>query len=288
VKRRVSSLTLVVSPVRRAYINLAGCNFDCRACFAVAKGAVGQKFSVEELLDFFVKVCKRIFGGIANEVAITGGEPTLDFDYMLALLRELKKLGASRVELSTNGYLLGQNDRLMQLKDEGIDLIKIDLKAHTDSIHRWYTGQSNSNVLKAIKLLRELNLNFRVRTIFIPGIVDLSEIEKIACFLGGINSDIPYRIYQFAPRRTKISRVPTRDEMLKALDIAKRYLNNVEVLLDIISYRHDWVSVEICADSLVETFQEIAEESARAVEGWGDKYRVISMSQVLAGEAGKY
>lgn len=280
-KRKVSSLTLVVSPVHRAYLNLAGCNFDCRACFAVAKGMVGQEFSVEELLDFFVKVCKFMWGGIASEVALTGGEPTLSFDYLLTLLRELKKLDVGRVELSTNGYLLGQNDRVMRLKAEGIDLVKIDLKAHTDSIHRWYTGQSNSNVLKAIGLLHEFNLNFRVRTIFIPGIVDFDEIEKIASFIGSISTNIPYRIYQFAPRRTTISRVPTRDEMLRALDIAKRYLNNVETLLDIISYRHDWVSVEICTDSLVETFQEIAEESARAVEGWGHRYKVISMSQVL-------
>ena len=279
-KRRVSSLTLVFRPVRRAYVNLAGCNFNCRACFAVAKDYVGRDFSVDEFLDFFIKACNYICGEIADEVVLTGGEPTINPDYLSALLEGLSGLDVTRIELSTNGHLLDE-DYIRRLKGEGVSLVKVDLKAYSDSIYRWYTGESNVNMLRAIRLLRDLGSNFLVRTAFIPNIVDLSEIESIAGFLSSIDRKIPYRIFQFAPHGSDISRSPARGEMLEAFNTAKQHLDNVDVLLDVESYRSDWSSIEICADELLRTYQEVARRSTQVVKDWERRYGIIRMSEVL-------
>jgi len=75
-------------------------NFDCRACFAVAKEQVGRDFTPEELLNFFIKASRLMWKGVADEVVLTGGEPTISFYYVLDLLRGLKEFGIGKIELS--------------------------------------------------------------------------------------------------------------------------------------------------------------------------------------------
>jgi pyruvate formate lyase activating enzyme len=282
-KRKISSLTFIVSPVKRTYINLAGCNFDCKACFAVAKDRVGRDFTPKELLNFFIKTCELMWKGIADEVVLTGGEPTISPRYLLDLIRELKEIGVGKIELSTNGYLL-EEDYLTKLKAGGIDLVKLDLKAYSEGVHRWYTGRGNDNILRAVRLLHKSGLNFLVRTIFIPNIVDIDEVERIAAFLSEVDENIPYRIYQFAPGEAGISTKPERGDMARALDVAKRNLRNAEALIDVNSYRSDWTSVEICADELLPVYYEIAKGSAEFMPSWKYRYKVFGMNQVLRRE----
>ncbi|MEM1545930.1 MAG: hypothetical protein QXY40_03095 [Candidatus Methanomethylicia archaeon] len=60
--RKIPSIEAIVSPVRRIYINLAGCNFNCRSCFAIAKYDVGREFTVSNLVEFILKICSYIWG----------------------------------------------------------------------------------------------------------------------------------------------------------------------------------------------------------------------------------
>jgi len=227
--KKVPFLTCEVSPRRKVKINLSGCNFNCKGCFAIAKRETGRTLSVEELLNLLVKSCRLIYGDLVKDVQMTGGEPTKDADYLLSLIGGLRGLGVSKIGISTNGHMLDK-DLVGALKSLSVDYIKLDLKAYTDEIHKWYTGESNINVLRAIRLLHDYGLNFYIRTIFIPNIVDVPEVEKIAKFLSCVDKNILYRLYQFAPEQldVKISRSPSEEEMLKAFDVARKYLNNVE------------------------------------------------------------
>jgi pyruvate formate lyase activating enzyme len=285
VRRRVPFLNFVVSPVKKAYINLAGCNFNCKYCFAIAKNEVGQLFSVRDLLNLFSKSCKLVFGEIAETVTITGGEPTLNPDYLLDLIKGLRSISVRTIAVSTNGYLLTENF-IARLKAAEIDLIKLDIKAFTDEIHQWYTGTSNHNVLLAAKLLHESGLDFYVRTIFMPNIIEAEEIGKIARFLSHIDRDITYRIYQLSPEHTDsaLSR-PPKEEMLKAFNSAKRYLNNVEVK-DITDTSYSNAKyVEIRDEELLDKFNEIDKKSTSLIQSWDIHYR--GMSEVLGEENAK-
>lgn len=285
--RLVPFLTCEVFPYKKVKINLSGCNFECRGCFALAKNNIGRPFSVDALVSLLFKSCCLIYGGMVDDVQLTGGEPIIEQDYLLSLIQKLKSLGVNKVGISTNGYML--NEDLVSKLSFLVDYIKLDLKAYTEEIHEWYTSKSNFNVLKAVELLCKYGLNFYVRTIVIPGIIDVFEVEKIAKFLSSINKNIHYRLYQFAPEqlKNKFSRVPTENEMLKAYEVSKKYLNNVEFFVYKTTktsvyktaYDPNYEFIEVRADELSENFKKIDEIAKSVDEGWNPRY--VTMDQVL-------
>lgn len=279
--RKVPFLTFVISPYRKVKINLSGCNFDCRGCFAIAKEEVGRELSVEELINLMVKACLFLYGEVAKEVQITGGEPTTNKCYLISLIKNLKELSVERISISTNGYLLDES-LIEELKSLGVHHIKLDLKAYTEKVHASYTGRSNACVLKALKLLHYYNLNFYVRTIFTPEIIGFEEIEKTARFLSEVDKTISYKIYQFAPEQldNKVSKSPTHKEMWKAYSLAKRYLDNVEFYTTETAYKPDpYKYIEVRADELLDRFKKIDEISKSVIRDWDMEY--FTMNQIL-------
>ena len=163
-----------------------------------------------------------------EEVMLAGGEPTL---YKKEILNFINLCDVKTI-LSTNGFLLDR-DFITEMERKGLDDVHIDLKAYSQKLHEWYTGKSNQRVLDAIALLNEssLNLNFEVITVFIPGIVDKEEIERIAKFLSSIGENIKYRIIRYVPVGN-LSRRPTEEEIKEAVSVAKKYLSNVTSSLE--------------------------------------------------------
>lgn len=281
VYRKIPFLTFVIEPYRKVKINLSGCNFDCKGCFALAKQDIGISFSVENLLDLLIKSSHFIYGDMVSEVQITGGEPTIERNYLISLIKELKKLKVKQIGISTNGYLLDRS-LVKELKLLDVSYIKLDIKAYTQRKHKYYTGKSNTRVLKAAKFLYKYGLNFYVRTIFIPQLVGTKEIEKIAQFLSNISQDIIYKIYQFAPEQldVHIGRAPTLEEMWEALNVARRYLDHVDFYTTQTAYKPDpYKCVEVRVDQLLGRFNRIDEISKSVIKDWDMKY--FSMSQIL-------
>jgi pyruvate formate lyase activating enzyme len=212
------------------WLTLSGCNFKCRGCFSSARDPIGEPMTVERLLDF-IENSTRIYNRNTplEKAVITGGEPTLDRDFLLDLVRELKmRVGLKHISLSTNGYLL-DSSYVKGLKAAGLDVVKLDIKAYTNSVHKWYTGLSNRPVLNAVRYLCECKLDFRVETVLMPGVVDIAEIERIAYFLAQIDPQIRYKVVKFTPgeAREKVARRPSDDEIQLAVDSASKHLINV-------------------------------------------------------------
>ena len=193
----------------RCTVQIPGCNFNCRGCFSNQRHNVGVEVSAE-----------RIVGHIppGNEVMLAGGEPTLYRQGLLSLIHELDR---EKVILSTNGYLL---DRSL-LESLGGITVHIDLKALDPKLHRWYTGKDNATVLEAIRMLHDLDFDFEVSTVYIPGIVETMEIKNIARFLSGVG-DIRYKIMRYVPANNFSSR-PGVQEIQNAVNTARKYLGNV-------------------------------------------------------------
>ncbi len=160
---------------------------------------------------------------------ITGGEPTLDKEFLLALVKGLNERGFEEIVLMSNGYEIGRDESYASdLVDSGLTEAHIDIKAFSEEIHRWYTGKSNKPVLKAVELLNDTGIELLIQTVYIPGIVEAEEIEKIAVFLSSLNREMKYRLNPFAPTFAfeKVSRRPTIEEMELAHKLASRYLPN--------------------------------------------------------------
>lgn len=279
--RKIPFLTFVITPLRKLKINLAGCNFNCKGCFAVAKEEVGRDLSVDQLITLIKKSCAFFYGDMVRDVQITGGEPTIDKDYLISLIKGLKKLKVEKIGISTNGYLLDKT-LIMELKALNVDHVKLDIKAYTKQIHFGYTGKDNISVLRAVKLLRKYNLSFYLRTIFTPQLMGFEEIEKIAKFISQVDKNIPYKIYQFAPEQLGggVSRPPTDEEMRKAYSVAKRYLKNVEYYTTETAYKPaPYKCIEIRADELLERFKKIDKISKSVIKDWDMEY--FTTNQIL-------
>ncbi len=204
---------------KRCTVQFYGCNFRCKACFALDKMNTYTEITPEGLLT-------EIKQFNIEEVMLAGGEPTI---YKKELL-EFIKLSDIKTTLSTNGSLL-DSVFVREMENACLDEIHIDLKAFTPELHEWYTGESNESVLNAIKLLNKSKLNFEVMTVFIPGIVEKEEIERIAKFLSGIDDKIKYKIIRYVPV-CNVSRRPTEEEIKEAVSIAKKYLCTVTSSLE--------------------------------------------------------
>ncbi|HDS45586.1 MAG TPA: radical SAM protein [Methanomicrobia archaeon] len=175
------------------------------------------------------QACRTYYRTIPAKTLITGGEPTLDKDYLLGLVTGLHERAFSEIVLMTNGYALGTDEQYVaELEAAGLTEAHVDVKAFSDDLHRSYTGKSNQPVLKAVETLNASGIKLLVQTIYMPGLVEASEIEQIAQFLASINRDIRYRINPFVPifAFEKVTRRPTLDEIERAYKLASQYLPN--------------------------------------------------------------
>ena len=287
-KRKIPLLTFAEHPDqgKKCWISLSGCNFNCKGCAALAKQGIGRALSSENLVYLVFKSSKFIWGEMIKRAVITGGEPTLYPDYLLSLISKLNEYGVKYFEISTNGFLLDEN-LLNELAQLNLNiLIKLDVKAYDEKIHKEYTGKSNTNVLRTVELLAKFGQKlykqsypFIVRTVYIPGIVGIEEIEKIAKFVSTIDKNVCYRIEQFSPvHGGDISRRPTFEEMMDAYNIARTYLDNV-IITTYLPTRPEYNYVEIRPDELLSLFYKIDEKSKSVIKSWRVKY--FTIDQIL-------
>jgi len=212
----------------RVWITLSDCNFKCRGCFSFAREPIGEPMSVEQLINLVKKSSMGYYGDTPlEEAVITGGEPTLNRHYLVDLVSQLKEF-IGGVVLDTNGYLL-DDVYLTELIDAGLTEVMFDLKVWDEKLHEWYTGYSNKRILANIRNAYG-KIKLVVNTVYIPGIVDESEIESIAKFLSEIDKKgaIDYRInrYNMNLSHEKISRNPYPEEIEHAYSIVAKYLKN--------------------------------------------------------------
>jgi molybdenum cofactor biosynthesis enzyme MoaA len=161
-KRGIQYFTLSeIEP--RIWFMLTGCNFQCKGCFRPARDDCGTLLSAEETLEKAEQACLKHYGRLPDKAMITGGEPTLDKDYLLALVKGLKGKGFEEIVLMSNGYEIGREENgnyAGELEDAGVTEAHIDkscgsVKRHRDrtvnpnGLHARYCGRegdgTNSN-----------------------------------------------------------------------------------------------------------------------------------------------
>lgn len=156
------------------------------------------------------------------QVTFMGMEPALD--------PELPKLAKFlHKEFHRHNTLLTNGLRLVPL--DHIDEVVVSIKAYRDDIHRDYTGVSNKEILRNFIKIYSSGKKFRSESVFIPDLIECSEIERIAKFISSVNKTIPYRIDGYVPVGNNPWRRPTPQEMKKAVSIAHKYLLNVSCLI---------------------------------------------------------
>jgi len=168
-------------PGIRFVIFMQGCPMRCKYCHNpdTWKLCNGNKITIDELMGR-IKKCKPYFSRSNGGITISGGEPTLQFEFVLELLKRCKEEGL-HTAIDTSGYI--DVDRFKEMLPY-IDLVLLDIKQMDDAKHQELTGVSNSKTLQIVELLEKEAQPYWIRNVIVPGYTDNEvDLEKLAQFL---------------------------------------------------------------------------------------------------------
>ena len=156
----------------------------------------GEWIGLEDLMKEIEK--ERIFmNESGGGVTFSGGEPFMQAEFLMNALKECKKR-TIHTAIDTSGFT---TEGLIR-KAAGIsDMFLYDLKFINEEEHKKYTGVSNKQILRNLRILSELKSDICIRIPVIPGINDRPRnIDNLISFitqLSGIeNVDLlPYHFF---------------------------------------------------------------------------------------------
>lgn len=182
----VETFGTVDGPGIRYIIFLQGCPLRCKYCHNRDTWSLngGREVSVDEVLSDIKKYIPFMTSS-GGGVTISGGEPTLQMEFLITLLKELKLLGI-HTALDTSGFV-----EITQIKEliEYVDLVLLDIK-HMDSLrHQWLTGFSNEKILAFAKFLSDNRIPMWIRHVVVPTITDNElDVRALAKFIDSLES----------------------------------------------------------------------------------------------------
>ncbi|NPV78832.1 MAG: glycyl-radical enzyme activating protein [Firmicutes bacterium] len=158
----------------------------CRSCWTCARNCPnqalvvqGREYTVEDVVREVISdlpFYKTSGGG----VTLSGGEPTLQFDFCLALLQALEEKGL-HTALDTSGFVAWE--KLAQLLPF-VNLLLYDLKQMDPEEHLRLTGVPNGRIIENLHRINEFNKPVEIRVPIIPGYTDSDEnILAIGCLV---------------------------------------------------------------------------------------------------------
>ncbi|SNS36849.1 pyruvate formate lyase activating enzyme [Anaerovirgula multivorans] len=182
----VETFGTVDGPGIRYVIFFQGCPLRCKFCHNRDTWNIqdGKEITVAELVNDIKKYIP-FMDSSGGGVTISGGEPTLQLEFLLSLLKELKKYNIHTC-LDTSGFVHLNSDMDEILKY--IDLVLLDLK-HIDPIkHKNLTGVSNDKILSFAKYLNAKKVDIWIRHVVIPAVTDEEvDIKSLAEFIFTLN-----------------------------------------------------------------------------------------------------
>jgi len=147
------------------------CALCVEQCPSGALEVKGYHVTPLEILDHALQL-RPFFERSKGGVTLTGGEPTLQFDFSYETLSLLQSDGI-HTAVETCGYTKWH--RLRRIA-EATDLFLFDFKHPDERLHEKYTGVSNRPILSNLSRLVSSGADVVVRVPLIPGLNDSPEI----------------------------------------------------------------------------------------------------------------
>lgn len=222
--RRILPFSSVDGPGNRTIIFLQGCSFRCGYCHNPETIALGSALSTADVQlrtpeDVVQEVLKyRLF---ISGVTISGGECTLQPEFLLALVKALKK-EKFNVLIDTNGdFDQAYYERIRPWVDGFmLDVKSVDPQAHLD-----LTGEDNHQVIENLKRMAKDQTLYEVRTVVVPEWPDnAATVTYVSKMLASQAPETRYKLIRFRPHGVtglfKDKSMPSHIEMEKLEKIA--------------------------------------------------------------------
>lgn len=167
---------------------MGGCPLRCRYCQNVELLEGGEETSLKEVKNIIDSSADFI-----DAVVVSGGEPLLQSKDVLDILAYAKSIGL-KTKLDTSGI---SPNRLKLILDENVlDSISLDIKAPFSDYARIVGENVGDKVRQSMDLINEYDVEFEIRTTFVPTLLTYDEVKSIA---ENIQADI-YTLQQFRNR----------------------------------------------------------------------------------------
>ncbi|MFL0267684.1 YjjW family glycine radical enzyme activase [Candidatus Clostridium radicumherbarum] len=194
---------------------------DCDACIKVCRFNASpkiQNLSVEEVVNHIKKNMPFIQG-----ITTSGGECTLQKDFLIPLFKETRKLGLTNFIDSNGSIKFSDYPELMEYTDS----VMLDVKAFDNEEHLDLTSKANEIVLENARYLASIGKLFEIRTVVIDNYLNnrktvyeitnmLKEYQKVR--------EIRYKIIRYrhfgVREEYKNMRAPSENEMKNLKEIA--------------------------------------------------------------------
>ncbi len=225
-------------PGIRLVIFTQGCNMRCLYCHNIDTRLTGggQEISSEEIISKLEQQKEYFQNG--GGLTISGGEPLLQAEELLPILRAVKKKGFN-ISLDTNGSVF--NETVRNLYDL-CDLVLFDIKHIGGDKHRALTGLDNQITLDSIRYREESGRPFWLRYVLVPGYSDeASDLENLGKYFKDYKNIerleiLPYHtfgVYKFKEMGLdyQLSDVlpPTTSQIQAAQTILSPYFKNIYI-----------------------------------------------------------
>lgn len=162
--------------------NCIGCGRCEKACLGSALTLFGRQIDPEEA--YRIATEDAIFYRDTGGITVSGGEPLLNPDFILALFTKLKANGF-HTAVDTCGNVPWESfAKVLPVTD----LFLYDIKHIDPEAHRRLTGTDNLRILENIRKLSESGANIEVRMPLVPQSNDSEEtLRGIGAFLKDLN-----------------------------------------------------------------------------------------------------
>jgi pyruvate formate lyase activating enzyme len=207
---------------RLATLHNYGCTFRCAICsYKLRSGADGTPgFSYPKPTRMLsVPEMKAALRSVPlDKVYFMGGEPTVAKELQEMLDFAKKDLGARTFLGHTNGS---------RLPLPNLDGANVGLKAWDEAVHLRYTGRPMKPIFDNFAAAVKAGLDMRANIVFVPGLVDVDQVEAVAAWLANMSSEIPFHVMGYIPVPGQNFVRPSDDQMAEAVRVCRKHLSNV-------------------------------------------------------------
>lgn len=182
----------VDGPGIRFVVFMQGCPLRCKYCHNPDSWNynLGEERTVYDLVSEIVKY-KNYFGKYGG-VTVSGGEPLLQIDFVIELLKACKQKGINTA-VDTSGFMFNESDvenvRKHEELNKYVDLYLLDIKHIDDVKHKELTGVSNKNTLNFAKWLDSQGKKVWIRHVLLDGFTDNdSDLIKLSKFISTLSN----------------------------------------------------------------------------------------------------